>query len=176
MRIGVFASCLLLAACTSSGGDDQGDDQGDDGDDTSDECSETADDCTGDNICIGGSCEAAFGRLYDVTDVNISLPTTDPDGAAWDAGGGAPDILIDVSSNGVHAPVSATVDDVFDAYFPGPFTVTIAGGADLTLEIYDEDLTVNDFAGGCAADPITADLLRSRLLSCPGVSFLIVPR
>jgi hypothetical protein len=96
----------------------------------------------------------------------VQLPTLDPAGAPWDAGGGAPDIFVEVLVNGVSAARSAPVDDMFSASFSGPFTVQPIGGGDLTIMVYDEDLTVDDPAYSCAADPLTADLLRSRQLSC----------
>src|SRR5439155_23694653 len=64
-------------------------------------CSETADTCAGDSICIAGRCEAAFGRLYDIRAISVSVPTLDPNGYYWDLGGGAPDLYVWIYVNGI---------------------------------------------------------------------------
>ncbi|HEY5928076.1 MAG TPA: hypothetical protein VIV11_40595, partial [Kofleriaceae bacterium] len=60
-------------------------------------CSASADTCSGETICIAGTCEAAFGRLYDIRALAVTLPTTDAAGYAWDFAGGAPDIFVQIS-------------------------------------------------------------------------------
>lgn len=136
----------------------------DDGDDAS--CSASADICSGDTICISGQCEAAFGRLYSVTNVTVQLPTTDGSGAAWDVGGGAPDIFVEFFVNNASVGRSSTTQDMFSAAFAGPFSVQPIGGGALEVRAFDEDLTVNDLAFTCAATPLTAALLRGRDLQC----------
>lgn len=175
------ATTIVFAACTActAAGDDTGDDVGDD-DDVPTECSESNDTCSGDSICIAGSCESAFGRIYDVTNIDVSLPTTDSAGEAWDVGGGAPDIFVEISVNGTIEATTTTVQDQFSAFFAGAYQVQPVGGGELVLQAYDEDLTANDPAIACVADPLTAALLRSRLLACSAsgasMEFRIEPR
>lgn len=113
-------------------------------------------------------------------DVSVDVPTTDETGAAWDALGGAPDPFISISVNGTTTATSATRDDTFSATFSGPYDVTLIAGSTLTIEVWDEDVTVNDLMFTCQASPIRADLLRGRGLSCSSgaytISFQIDPR
>ena len=139
-------------------------------------CSATADTCTGESICIAGACEAAFGRLYDIR----TVPTTDPNGYEWDVGGGAPDLFVAIGVNGVLVATTSTVNDQFSATFAGSYTVQPIGAGSLVLVAYDEDIAFNDFAYRCAADPLTAQQLRTRHLACASggsmLSFTIEPR
>lgn len=171
-----FLVLCLLAACSSSGGGGGGL-GGDDGIDT---CSETSDSCGGETICVSGSCVAAFGRVYSIRDVSVQVPTTDPNGAAWDAGGGAPDLKLEVLVNGTSVAMTPAVQDQFSATFAGPFNVTLIAGSSLELSVLDEDLTVDDPAYGCGASPIEAGQLRQRALMCASaggtLSFEIDPR
>lgn len=176
MRIGLYgrvafavAVVALLASCDDDGG----------GPDAM--CNPSADACTGETICIGGQCESAFGRIYSIVDVSVSVPTTDGAGDAWDALGGAPDLFITVHVNGASAGTSAVRSDTFSANFSGPYDATLIGGSDLEIEVWDEDISANDRIGTCSASPITASLLRGRSLECNSnggflVSFQIDPR
>lgn len=164
--------CVVLVGCGGSGGDNPGDDTA--------ECSESADTCAGESICVAGICEDAFDRIYEITDVEVAVPTTDPNGDAWDIGGGAPDLLLEISVDGSVIASAPAVQDSFTASYPGPFTAQLIAGSTLLVATYDEDVTVNDPAYGCQAAPITADLLRGRVLACTGggssLSFKIDPR
>jgi len=116
---------------------------------------------------VQGACVAAFPRVYRLSNISVTVPTTDPDGAAWDAAGGAPDLLVEVFVNGTSVGATAAVQDQFSAAFPGPYGVTLnAAGSSVIVTASDEDLTVNDPAFSCAANPITAAHLRARELAC----------
>jgi hypothetical protein len=172
MRGFLLGFALLLVSCGSSDDDGGGGEEGG-------ECFETADDCTGDTICIAGVCEAAFGRLYDVTDIQVTVPTRDPAGLDWDFGGGAPDLFAQVVVGGEVFATTAVVSDAFAAVFAGPYSVQVIGGGSLAIVVYDEDVAVSDRATACQADPLTAGLLRRRALQCSGTSplmFGIAPR
>lgn len=178
MRISVFASCLLLAAACTSSGDDAADDTGDD-DTTAHECTPQDDTCTGDNICVQFNCESAFNRIYDISSITVNLPTTDPSGAAWDIGGGAPDIFVEGRNGTQSIGTTATVDDAFSASFSDSLSATLVSGVELWLDVYDEDVSANDLAFSCGG-ALTADLLRGRGLMCDDgasmVTFNIFPR
>ena len=121
-----------------------------------------------------------MNRIYEIRNVAVSVPTTDPAGAEWDFGGGAPDLLLEVAVNGAIAEATAAVPDSFSATFAGPFNVQIVAGSTLTLTVYDEDVSKNDLAYACTASPLTADLLRLRDLQCmsagSSMTFRIAPR
>ena len=144
------------------------------------QCTATADTCPGDSICIANRCEAAFGRIYDVRAITVTLPTLDPNGLYWDIGGGAPDITVRVSINGVVRAATGTVNDQFSATFAGPYAVQPVGGGSLRLDVYDEDVTDYEFAYGCLVDPLTAEMLRTRRIACAtggnSLQLMIEPR
>lgn len=129
-------------------------------------CSTSPDNCTGETICIAGKCEAAFPRVYRITNVSVMVPTSNPNnGSDWDIGGGAPDLFLGNQSG---EPITAAIQDQFSASFPGPFEVQLIAGGTLRIDVWDEDLTSNDYAFACQANPITAALLRTRSFACSG--------
>lgn len=134
-------------------------------------CTESADTCTGETICITGTCVAAFPRVYRVTSVSVSVPTTNPsNGSAWDFGGGAPDMFLSASGTAL----TSFVANQFAATFAGPFEVSLVAGQGLRIDVYDDDAPASpEFVTGCEGDPIPAAVLRSRSFDCVGggVSF-----
>ncbi len=127
-------------------------------------CSTSPDNCTGETICIAGKCQAAFPRVYRITNVSVMMPTKNPNNNSdWDVGGGAPDLFLG-DENGT--AITTAVPDQFSASFPGPFEVSLIAGAALRLDVWDEDVASNDWAFACQANPITAALLRSRKFNC----------
>ncbi|GAB4202200.1 MAG: hypothetical protein OHK0013_15180 [Sandaracinaceae bacterium] len=168
--LSIISICAVLAAgCDGGGGGPSGGG-----------CTPSADTCTGESICVAGACEAAFGRIYTIMDVSVSVPTTDETGAAWDAFGGAPDPFIVVLVNGSTVATSATRNDTFSGTFSGPYNATLIAGSSLAIQVWDEDVSANDLMFTCQASPIGADLLRQRSLACSSggftVSFQIDPR
>ncbi len=167
----LFVVVVLIAGCVA---EDAGGGGGGGG------CSESGDSCSGETICVAGSCVAAFGRVYLVSDVSVHVPTTDSSGAAWDIGGGAPDLKIKISVNGSVVSTSVAVADQFNASFAGPFSVTLVAGGSLRIDAVDEDVTVDDPAVACQANPVTAAQLRTRTMSCSAsgstLSWQIDPR
>ncbi len=144
-------------------------------------CTAAADTCSGDSICIAGACEAAFGRIYDVRSIDVTVPNFDPDGAAWDTVGGAPDLYVAIGVNGTLVTVTATLDNHYAASFAGPYPVQLLGGGSLSFDVYDEDVASSELAFICEARPLTAALLRKRTAACTlasgaALSFVIEPR
>jgi hypothetical protein len=156
---------VLLVAC---GGGGNNDGVFVDGPPLGGSCTEVNDACTGETICVSGSCVVAFPRTYEASAIMLTLRTTDPNGAGWDVGGGAPDPLVEIHVNGTKVAMTSTVQDSFSGNFAGPYAFELVGGANLEFIAYDEDVTANDLAYGCGATPITANLLRSRELMCIG--------
>lgn len=126
-------------------------------------CTTSPDSCTGDTICINGTCAVAFPRIYRITNVAVTVPMTNPaSGDAWDVGGGAPDPFLK-SNSIVLAPA---VDDTYTATFAGPFELQLVSGGALRLEVWDEDLSSDDFMFLCEDAPVRAELLRARAFTC----------
>lgn len=134
-------------------------------------CSTSPDNCNGETICIAGTCEAAFPRVYAITSVTVSVPTTNPNdgGNPWDVGGGAPDLyLADMTCTGF----TVAVQDQFSASFAGPFDVQLVAGTTLRIDVCDEDtIDPPDGAFACQEAPITAARLRTRQFGCVGNGF-----
>lgn len=129
-------------------------------------CSEFPDNCTAETICVAGSCVAAFPRVYRLSTVHVMVPTTRM-GNDWDVGGGAPDLFLGDANMVAYSPVIA---DSFTANFAGPFMVQLIAGATLRIDVWDEDISVHDYAMGCVASPITAAQLRTRTFNCSGAA------
>ncbi len=176
----VAAAWALLVTVATGCVDPDGTDDSPGGGGIGATCSEFSDSCTGETICLAGSCVAAFPRAYSISELQISVPTTMPDGSPWDLGGGAPDLFLAAYVNNQAAAVTPTAFDRFSASFAGPYTLTLGAGSSLLIQAFDEDLTINDPAYGCVASPLTAALLRERILGCSSagntLSFRISPR
>lgn len=129
-------------------------------------CTEFPDNCTAETICVSGSCVAAFPRVYRLSTIHVMVPTTRM-GNTWDAGGGAPDLFLGDANMVAYSPI---VDDAFTANFTGPFTVQLIAGQAFRIDVWDEDISVHDYAMGCVANPITAAQLRTRTFNCSGAS------
>ncbi len=136
--------------------------------------------CAGETVCISGRCEAAFPRRYSITITDLILPTRDTNDECWDVGCGAPDPFVEVVLNGTVIGETTTVQDTFTVTYNEVFEANIIAGSDLSLNVYDDDLTAPDFATGCGAEPLTAAHIRDATLACNGstgnISFIIVPR
>ncbi len=122
--------------------------------------------CTGETVCISGSCENAFGRLWKVTISSGTVPNTNPAGAAWDFGGGAPDLFVEVDIDGSVIGRTTTAQDTFAATWNETIDVNLIAGNKLTLWVWDEDVSSNDYAFGCQWDPVPVSLLQGGIISC----------
>lgn len=137
------------------------------------------DTCTGENICdCGGGifcegtgrCVPAFGRIYRIGVMQVSLPERGPDGMCWDVGCGAPDPFVSVTVDGTVVGTTTAGTDLFNVTWDpiAVFDANILAGSGVHLDVWDEDVTTHDGAFACARDPIAAADLRSRSLSCAG--------
>lgn len=188
-----LALIVILAGCTDRKSDERPDaavekhvDAAVDGPrkmidaDTDTSCSEEADTCPGDSICIASVCEPAFGRLYDITELAVTLSATDPDGNCWDIGCAPPDMFVTIAVDDVVTATTPVIDDQFSVTFAGPFPIEPVGGGSLSLGAYDDGFFSNTLEYICEANPVTADQLRTRHLMCSSdgntMSFVIEPR
>ncbi len=183
MKLRVAFALCIAAGCVSDSGDDDGGgpvcgntvcEAGESSltcpsDCTSATCSPSnPSSCGGETICINSQCVPAFGRNYVFTVTNGTFTQFDDTGVPWDAGGGLPDPFVVLTINGT-AYTSPTIDDTLTPtwnYATSP--VVIPGGTTLRIDVYDEDLTVNDPGWACQANPLTADYLRGGGLACAG--------
>jgi hypothetical protein len=93
-------------------------------------------------------------------------PTQNGDGEAWDAFGGAPDPFVVVYLNGSVVLQTAEAADTFSASYSESADVVIPAGARVEVEVWDSDISDDDWILGCAADPLTADFLRGGGFQC----------
>lgn len=129
-------------------------------------CNPQNDTCGGETICIGSSCEPAFGRTYRVSIASLAVAAQNGDAEAWDAFGGAPDPYVVVFLNGTNVLQTAEAQDTFSPTYPDAVDLIIPAGARVTVEVWDGDVSDDDWIFGCVADPLTADFLRGWGFEC----------
>lgn len=138
------------------------------------------DSCSGDSICIDDNmCEPAAPRAYIIGDIVAMVPFTKTDGTSWDAAGNAPDLFVTILVNGTAVATTAATPDSFSARPVGEYRVNLPAGPTILIRTQDEDVSSNDAALDCLAQPVTAAMLRSRVLQCSqggySVSIAITP-
>lgn len=124
--------------------------------------------CSGETICIGTTCEAAFNRIYSFSMISVKVASLNQGGSAWDVLGGAPDPQVTVKLNGTTILSTGSKGDVFSAAFNETTDQQIVAGSKLELQSSDADVNAADKILNCVADPLSADLLRARVLQCDG--------
>lgn len=123
-------------------------------------CTTFPDDCTGENVCVQGSCVAAFGRIYKMFIFDGTMTQDDETGTPWDAVGGLPDPYVIINLNGAFLGQTNTRNDTLTPAWSEAATATIAGGSTFDIQVFDEDVAVDDLMFSCTTQPLTADLLR----------------
>jgi hypothetical protein len=127
--------------------------------------------CTGETICIAGTCENAFGRNYRITVVAGVVTERNANDDAWDVGGGLPDPVVTLTINGV-THTSQVINDTLEPTwnFVTPPTL-IPGGTVFAIDAADSDIAADDAILACINNPLTANLLRAGA-RCSGVGAL----
>jgi hypothetical protein len=128
--------------------------------------------CSGETVCIAGTCENAFGRNYKITIVSALFTENNAGGTAWDIAGGLPDPRATVKINGASQTTPVIDDTLAPTWnFVTPPTL-IPGGTVFEIEVVDFDLVGgDDLAWSCTNDPLTADLIRAGV-RCSGTGAL----
>jgi hypothetical protein len=117
--------------------------------------------CSGETICIAGTCENAFGRNYRITVVRGVITERNKDGNAWDIGGGLPDPVVTLTINGAMHTTPVINDTLEPSWnFVTPPTL-IPGGTVFQIDVADSDIAADDMIIGCLNNPLTANLLRA---------------
>jgi len=130
------------------------------------QCSESADDCSGDMICLSGYCAAAYPRTYDLSIDDVSLPSRDANNNCWDIPCGPPDPYVVVRLDGRDVGATDEASDTNEASWSDIFPVALNSGSRLELQLYDSDVDNDDLALACSSIPIDTELLRSRFVVC----------
>ncbi|MSP16824.1 MAG: hypothetical protein EXR73_09480 [Myxococcales bacterium] len=126
--------------------------------------------CTGDNICVNGTCVNAFGRTYQIVVSHGSMTTQDPAcSCAWDGLGGAPDpfVMLSFDASGANSYFRTnTIQDTFAPDWSDVTSTVIFAGTPFRFDVWDDDVTTDDWMFACLADPLTAAYLRYGTMSC----------
>lgn len=133
------------------------------------ECFPNADTCTGEQICVGAKCEAAFNRFYRIGVANGEIAASKPDSFAWDEGSGGterPDPYVIFMVNGVEMGRTMIAQDTNAPVWNEYIEAQLAPGSTVAFVVRDSDLVFDDDVFTCEANPITSDLLRGRELAC----------
>lgn len=112
-------------------------------------------DCGVGRTCSAAACQLDRTSLWDVYVSFAVVPDTDKNGAAWDVLAGAPDPYLKVfTSEGasVHSgQTTALTDSTFPFWAETPVKGVKASEllANTTVEVWDSDVDVDDYIGGC---------------------------
>lgn len=129
----------------------------------------TTDTCTGDQVCIGTTCQAAFPHAYAITNLSITAPNLKLDGMPWDSDAdGTPDLYADISVGGTLVTTTDVIQNSYNATFPGPFTVTLDANIAIDVKASDKDDAGSELVYDCAVPMVSALLLRVRYVLCSG--------
>jgi hypothetical protein len=123
--------------------------------------------CDGDTICLDGSCEPAWGA-YGIFVLDFTVATQNQEGTAWDTMGGAPDPYVTVELGGELVMVTAEPQDTFDPVYSDSASINVSPGLAFEFHGWDGDVDSDDWIIGCIAEPLTAEHLRWREVSCVG--------
>jgi hypothetical protein len=129
-------------------------------------CDPSNDACTGDSICIGGTCVGAFARNYAFSSVSVTLPMRDLMGEPWDFPGGLPDPFVEIVLGGNLVARTPVRMDTLSARWSLSDRAVIFAGSKLEVIVWDSDVSDNDVAIHCEADPLDAASLREGRIAC----------
>lgn len=98
------------------------------------------------DVCVSGGCTPGLGRSYTLIAVSATIPQLDGTGATWDAFGGAPDPFVCLRVNDApFGTCSSAPSDTLTPTWNKSWNVTINSTTRVVLELWDEDVSSNDF-------------------------------
>jgi hypothetical protein len=127
--------------------------------------------CSGETVCIAGSCENAFGRNYHIRVIGAVFTEKKANGDSWDLAGGLPDGKTTVKIDSVAATTPVINDTLTPDWNFLSSPTLIPGGAVLQIDVVDSDVLGDDPAWSCTNNPLSADLIRGGA-RCSGVGAL----
>lgn len=132
------------------------------------------DTCSGDQVCIGTTCQAAFPHAYAITNLSITAPNLKMDGTPWDPDeDGTPDLYADISVAGALVATTDVIQNSYSASFPGPFMVTLDANVSLDVKASDKDDAASELVYDCGIPMVSALLVRVRYALCSGTGVTI---
>jgi hypothetical protein len=124
--------------------------------------------CEGDTVCVGRTCEPAFGRSYVFTIGALTMPPLDNSGGGWDGltDNTPPDPHVELTLDAAPFLVTPPADNVFTVDFQLRGTATVNPGASLHIAVSDADLN-DTFEAAFACDVLlSAAVLQVENLEC----------
>src|SRR5688500_19010527 len=108
------------------------------------------------------SAQKAPKKSADIIVHSVNVHTTKQGGAAWDALGGAPDLMVFIRKTGPGGAKHTTKvkKDAFDASF-GERTIRVSVGDEIEIIVHDEDEKFHDKVGEKTVK-ITEEMLKKR--------------
>lgn len=131
-------------------------------------------DCGPNRVCSAAACQLDRTSLWDVYISFAVVPETDKAGASWDVLAGAPDPYIKVFSSEGASAHSGQSTVAMDSTVPFWQETPVKGVkasellANTTIELWDSDVDVDDYIGGCKL-PLTPAVFDGSLQdhTCP---------
>ncbi len=127
-------------------------------------------DCGSGRACSSGKCGFDGASLWDLVVIAARLPATTLQNDAWDALGGLPDPYAKAIS-GVNSGTTISVADTLTPQWNATLLDGIAASnliAELKFELWDSDVTFDDFVGGCTLTLTNAEFdANLHTVSCP---------
>ena len=123
--------------------------------------------CSGEQVCVGGSCEDAFPRWYNIT-LRSALVPSDNRGMGWDVLGGLPDPMAFLIQNGEVVGSTPTASDTVTPFWNEDFIIEMNAFDQLEVVVVDVDVAVDDDITSCDYGVLSAAQIRGGDLSCYG--------
>jgi hypothetical protein len=123
-------------------------------------CTSSPDNCTADTVCVAGSCVPAYGRVYKLFIASGSVPAKTSSNGSWDLAGGMPDPYVSTFLNTNFVFYTSYKNNTLVPSWNESATVTIASGAKLQLDVYDDDYDKDGYMFSCFNLSLTPDMLR----------------
>ncbi len=133
-------------------------------------CTSSPDSCTGDNVCVSGSCVAAYGRVYKLYVYDGKMPGRDANNAFWDydvfsSPDELPDSYVELFLNGAEIGTTAYKSDTVMPMWNEAKTISVAAGSKIDLKVWDSDTDFDALMFSCTNVSLTADVLRKHDVS-----------
>jgi len=130
--------------------------------------------CSPSFLCAAGACVVDPASRWNVVVDSVTAPTTDYNRAAWDPGGGAPDLYVEVRVGSATATPTRTAEglDTFTTRFTGASAMNLRADDLQTLlrfDALDADFDAPDFIGACSYTSLEQSVFMDssvRVLTC----------
>ncbi len=126
--------------------------------------------CTGDTVCMGDACAAAFPHDYMITNLSATAPNQKSNGTPWNPNNadGSPSMSVDISVGGTVVKTTPVTTDSYNATYAGPFTVSLTSGTALDVKSSNTSGGALELVYDCPIPTVSAAIMRVRYVLCSG--------